>query len=369
MAVPSVFISSVVRGFEDVRDQAAVGVERMGMYPIRSERLTAAPASPRRALLDEVASADIYLLLVGERYGDIRPSPTDEEYEEAVRLNRPIFVLVQACELEPEQQAFLDRVRGSWADGALSSTFSGAGDVAAAVAGALGQHQAGIVEDAPAAQEKARRLAAGDEQRGTSGGVAARLALAPLRQTTVLDPEALDQPNLANGLAEALRACGIAPQSIGLDAQISSEGVQLVGNGTDGWVVPQAVIGTDGSVLVAGSVAVSDAPMGFSLVDPGRLDRFIRAAGGFAKTVWDQIDTRAEISQVAVSVAIPEASYKGFGATRGNSMSTPMSLPQTVVAPDPADVIPRGQIADEALARRLVAAVKRIFEDAGALQQ
>lgn len=369
MAVPSVFISSVVRGFEDVRDQAAAGVERMGMHPIRSERLAAAPDSPRRALLDQVAKGDIYLLLLGERYGDSQPSPTEEEYEEAVRLNRPIFVLVQDCDLEPAQEAFLARVRGSWGDGALSGTFSGPADVATAVAAALARHQAGIVEDAPTAQNEAARLAAGDERQGSSSGVAARLALVPLRQTTVLGPEALDQPGLADGLAAALRSSGIAPQSIGLDARVTSQGVQLEGNGADDWVIPQATIGSDGSILVAGSVAASDAPMGFSAVDPGRLGEFIRRAGSFAKAAWDQIDTRAEISQVAVSVAIPDASYKGFGVPSGNSMTMAMSLPQVVVAPDPAEVVPRGQADEEALARRLVAAVKRIFEDAGALQQ
>ena len=38
MAVPSVFISSVVRDFESVREAAAAAVDRMSMYAIRSER-------------------------------------------------------------------------------------------------------------------------------------------------------------------------------------------------------------------------------------------------------------------------------------------------------------------------------------------
>ena len=70
MAVSSVFISSVITDLEEVRAQAAAGVEKVGMHPIMAEKLPAAPEAPRRALLDEVAKSDIYLLLLGPRYGD-----------------------------------------------------------------------------------------------------------------------------------------------------------------------------------------------------------------------------------------------------------------------------------------------------------
>jgi hypothetical protein len=368
MAVPSVFISSVVLGFEKVREQAAEGVERLGMHPVRSERLAASSDSPRRALLDQIAAADIYLLLIGERYGDAEPSPTEEEYEEAVRLHKPVLILAQVGARDPEQEGFLSRVRGSWGDGALSGTFSGAEDVAAAVAGALGRQQAGIVEDAPAAQEKAKEFAHGSDRSGGSGGVAARIALVPLRQTTLLDPEGLDAPGLGEDLASTLRETGLVPQRIGLDARVSGTGVQLRGADADSWVTPEATVLTNGAVVVVGSVAAEDAQLGFSLVDPERLERFISQAGRFAKTAWDRIDRQDEVAQVAVAVAIPEASYKGFGRVSGSSMTVSMNLPPVVVAPEPAEIVPRGQLDGERLARRIVAAVKRVFDDAGAVQ-
>ncbi len=368
MAVPSVFISSVVRGFEKVREQAAEGVERLGMHPVRSERLAASSDSPRRALLDQVAAADIYLLLIGERYGDEEPSPTEEEYEEAVRLHKPILVLTQEGARDPEQGRFLSRVRGSWGDGALSGKFSGAEDVAAAAAGALGRQQAGIVEDAPAAQEHAKELAHGSDRSGGSGGVAARIALVPLRQTTLLDPEGLETPGLGDDLASILRETGLVPQRIGLDARVSGAGVQLRGADADSWITPEVTVLTNGSVVVVGSVAAEDAPLGFSLVDPERLERFIRQSGRFAKAAWDRIDRQDEVAQVAVAVAIPEASYKGFGRVSGGSMTVSMNLPSVVVAPEPAEIVPRGQLDGERVARRIVAAVRRVFDDAGAVQ-
>lgn len=368
MAVPSVFISSVVRGFEEVREQAAAGVDRVGMHPVRSERLSASSDSPKRALLDQVDAADVYLLLIGERYGDTKPSPTEEEYEEAVRLHKPILVLVQDGARDSEQEAFLSRVRGGWEGGALSGTFAGSDDVATAVAAALGRHQAGIVENAPDAQAKAKELAHGDDRHGGSSGVAVRVAFVPLRQTTLLDPEALDAPNLSDDLAAALRETRLVSQRIGLDSGVSSAGVHLRGSEADSWVVPEATVHADGAIVAFGSVAAEDAPMGFSLVDPDRLEQFVRRAGRFAQVAWDRIDGRREVSQVAVTAAIPDASYKGFGRTSGGSMSVSMSLPAVVIAPEPAEVVPRGQVDDERLAKRIVAAIKRVFSDAGALQ-
>jgi hypothetical protein len=338
------------------------------MHPVRSERLAASSDSPRRALLDQVAMADIYLLLMGERYGDAEPSPTEEEYEEAVRLHKPILVLAQEGARDPRQEEFLSRVRGSWGDGALSGTFSGAEDVAAAVAGALGKQQAGIVEDAPAAQEKAKELAHGSDRSGGSGGVAARVAFVPLRQTVLLDAEGLDTPGLGDDLASTLREAGLVTQRIGLEAGVSSAGVQLRGTDTDSWVTPEATVLTDGAIVVVGSVAAEDAPLGFSLVDPERLGRFIRASGRFAKAAWDLIDQQDEVAQVAVAVAIPEASHKGYGRAGGSSMTVSMTLPSVVVGPDPAEILPRGQLDGERLARRIVAAIRRIFDDAGAVQ-
>ena len=101
MAVPSVFLSSVVVGFEDVRDAAAAAIRGVGMHAVRSEELSADAGSSRSALLGQVADADLYLLVLGELYGDYgaeETSPTEDEYDEALRLRKPIFVVVQEGE-------------------------------------------------------------------------------------------------------------------------------------------------------------------------------------------------------------------------------------------------------------------------------
>ena len=372
MAVPSVFLSSVVFGFEDVRDGAAAAVRGVGMHAVRSEELSADPDSSRRALLDQVAAADFYLLLLGQRYGDYAPgesSPTEDEYAEATRLHKPIFVVVQEVEREPRQQEFLERVRGTWGEGVFNGRFTSAGDVGSAVAAALGRRQAGVVEDGPAAQERALALVGEEERHGQGSGIGARVAFVPLRQTILLDAVALDQPGLGEDLAGALRRGGAVPQSIGIETRLSTAGVELRGNAPESWITPAASVAADGAITVLSSVAVEGGPLGFSSVDPDRLRALIARSGAAAQLIYERIDLRGEVGLVAVAAAILGAAYKGYGPPSGNSMSVPMSLPEIVLGPQPAEIVPRAQLADEDLARRIEAAIKRVFADAGAVQR
>lgn len=371
MSVPSVFLSSVIVDFEDVRDAAAAAIRGVGMHATRSEELGADASAPRRALLDEVAGSDLYLLLLGARYGDYtaaQSSPTEDEYREAGRLHKPILVVVQDTELEPRQQQFLDEIRGGWGEGVLYGKFAGAGDAGAAVAAALSRYQSGIVEDGPAAQQRALVLAAGEDRQGSGSGVSARVAFVPLRQVTLLDALALDNPSLGDDLAAALRSGGAVPQQVGIEARVSAAGIRLEGTGAENWTTPAATVDVDGAITILGSAAL-EGTFGFSLVDPVRLQALVTRAGAAAQLIWNRIDTRDEVGQVAITVAVLDAQYKGYGASSTSSTSVGMGAPATVLAPQPPEIVARGQLTDELLARRIEAAIKRVFADAGALQQ
>jgi Domain of unknown function (DUF4062) len=370
MAVDAVFVSSVILGFEEVREAAAGGVRAVGMHAVRSEELSANPATSRRALLDQVSRSDYYLLLLGQRYGDYapgQPSPTEEEYAEAVRLGKPIFVLVQQTSFEPRQQEFLDQVRGTWSDGVFYGKFEGAGDVGSAVAAALARHQSGVIEDGPAAKERALTLASEGDPRGSAGGVSARIAFVPLRRTVLVDAVALDEPNLAEKLAADVRSAGAVPQSVGIEAEVSSQGIRLTGNASVDWTTPCATIGVDGAITVGGSVS-TDQPFGLSSVDPERLRELISRAGAATKQMLGRIDQQEEIGRLAVAAAVHGASYKGYGSPSGSSMQVSMSLPDIVRSPA-AEIVPRVRLDDPAVARRIEAGIKRIFADAGAVQR
>jgi len=117
----SVFVSSLQRDYSAVRGAVRRAVEILHMRPLMAELVGARPESPQRALLDLMAEADVFLLVIGARYS----GPTEDEFNEARRLGRPIVVLKQRVDLAEEQQAFLERAAAGWAgECGLSSMMS-----------------------------------------------------------------------------------------------------------------------------------------------------------------------------------------------------------------------------------------------------
>lgn len=293
-------------------------------------------------------------------------SPTEDEYAEAMRLGKPILVLVQDTELEPRQHQFLERIRGSWGEGVFYGTFTGANDVGARVAEALARQRSAVADDAPAAGERAMALAAEESRRGWNGPATVRAAFAPLRQTTLLDPVTLEDAALADDLTAALRTAGVIPQSVGVSADVSAEGVKLgPGPQQSG---PEAQIYADGAIVISGSVA-AEGMLGGMQIDPDRLATFLIGAGRGAQLVWDRIDSRSEIGQIAVTTAVLDAQHLAYGTSSSGSVSLGGSIPAALIVPSPPHVVPRGQLDQEATSRQMQAAIKRVFADAGRVQE
>lgn len=364
--VQAVFISSIQHGFEEVRVAVQRAIESLGMRPLMAELVGAVDLSPQRALLDLVAECDVFLLLIGPRYS----KPTEDEYNEARRLGRRILVLRQQVELEPEQAAFLERVAGGWSGGRMWGTFTDANDVGLAAVRAITNLRAGeqAEELAPGARERARELAIGTPSGGFSGrGSIARVALVPVIGEPLLDAVALDDPDLGDAVADLARASRLVPHSIGVAPRITRDGVALEPIGP--------TVGRDALVAVARDGAITsevdiggDDQLGGMRVDPDRLATGVRGVGELALRLWERIDRREAVQQVAVAVAIPEAQHKVFGLPTGaTGWSVGMSLPGTIVVPDPPVIVRRADVAGDELARRIVAEIRRIYVDAGAV--
>ncbi len=363
----SVFISSVQRDYADVRAGARRAVESVGLRPLMAETAGASPSSPQRALLDLVAEADVFLVILGARYS----KPTADEYDEARRLSKEIFVLRQEGTSDADQSEFVERVTGGWKGGRLWGGFSDSSDVGFAVVQALSNRatRARSAELRPQAQEQARDLAAPPSSFGSSSGSLARLAHVPLVVGALLDALRLETPELGERVSALARDHRLVPQTVVIEARISREGVALSQAGT---YSPQPFIEVraNGSILFVSDVAGSD-QFASMRVDPRRLEDAIRRAGSFAHSIWALIDDREEVQQVAVAVAIPDAQRKVFGASTGGSTLSMGSygMPQNVLVPEPAVVVRRAEVGGEELARRLVAEVRRVFTDAGAVEQ
>lgn len=367
----SVFISSVQEGFERVRTAARRAVENLGFRPLMAELAGARPESPKTALLSLVRDADAFLLILGPRYS----RPTEDEFDEARRLARPIFVLKQNVEFEPTQVEFLEQVAAGWEGGRLWDTFTDEHDIDDAVVRALSgqlRRTTRAQNLAPAAQARAAELAGDVERRRVGGGGSiARIAFVPLGGAVILDAVALEEADLADAIADLARGARLIPHAVGIEPVVSRAGVNLQRAGSGGYVGQPGpiAVAADGAVVVEVDVGGSD-HWGSSRVDPERLTEGIRRAGGFALRVWERVDRRDDVSQVAAAVAIPDAQHKVFGpSTSSSSISMGSSLPALVVVPEPAAVVRRADVAAEDLVRRLAAELRRVFADAGAVDR
>ncbi len=114
MAKPRVFVSSTYYDLKHLRSSLDIFVEGLGFEPILSEKgdIAYSPDLPLdESCYREVESADIFVLLVGGRYGseasgkEKRPSRqfferyesiTKKEYESALRKDTPTYILIES---------------------------------------------------------------------------------------------------------------------------------------------------------------------------------------------------------------------------------------------------------------------------------
>ena len=143
------------------------------------------------ACLDGVRSADAFVLLLGGRYGFLGPSglaATEEEYDEARRHHKHIFVFLQrGVSCEPLQQAFVNKVQ-DYVDGHWRKVFGDPEDLNELVRDAV---KAAELAQVPGYQRKAEaRIDAALNRRPpeTQDVVWLQTVWTTLRDEEVVDP-------------------------------------------------------------------------------------------------------------------------------------------------------------------------------------
>lgn len=120
-----IFISSVIRGFEQYRETATRAARSLRHEVRRAEDFTASPDTPQQACLAGVRWADVVVLILGARYGERQASElsaTHEEYREA-RERCPVLVFLQKdVQFEAPQKDFLREVQ-DWTRGHYTASF------------------------------------------------------------------------------------------------------------------------------------------------------------------------------------------------------------------------------------------------------
>ena len=124
MAQRTVFISSVMAGMSDERKAASEAVESIGGKVSKFELLGGRDDHAETAYLAGVQSSDIYVGILGARYGTPNRTgyaPTHTEYNEAIKAGLRISVWATTAEMDGRQRDFLNEVRAFHTTGRYSS--------------------------------------------------------------------------------------------------------------------------------------------------------------------------------------------------------------------------------------------------------
>jgi hypothetical protein len=136
-----VMLSSVRRGLADVRDSVAPVINILKYEVISFETVVKTPVPPRATCVEMVEDSDIYLLILGEEYGDPMPgtdlAPTEEEWTVARNQGKPTVVFKKSG-IDPgaRQAAFIKKVE-DYGTGVWRHSFTDPGDLISQLEAAL----------------------------------------------------------------------------------------------------------------------------------------------------------------------------------------------------------------------------------------
>jgi hypothetical protein len=117
-----VYLSSTYEDLKRYREVAHASLLQMQLHVIAMEDYVASAQRPLAKCLDDVRSCDLYIAIIGARYGfvprekgnEAKRSITELEYREAQNFNRPtlVFVLIEgSADQAPIEQSRQDRDR------------------------------------------------------------------------------------------------------------------------------------------------------------------------------------------------------------------------------------------------------------------
>lgn len=313
-----IFISSLIGGFEPYRAAARSAILNLRHEPVMAEDFGARANSPQVACLQAVRSADVVVLILGERYGSPQGSsgvsPTHEEYL-AARGAKPILMFTQdSGEREDAQAKFIAEV-GAWQSGHFRAAFSTPDELKDLVTRAIHDYQLSTAAgplDVKALADRALAMLPDSRQGRQSTEAAIHVAVAGGPAARLLRPAALEAPALADDLHK--QALFGKPSLF-----VGSKGVEKAMDGSD-LVVKQergARIQLDesGALLMRLPLSREEAGRrdGFGMaIDEDDVLRELGAAVAFASWVLDRIDPTEAITHVALAASIESSDYMAW---------------------------------------------------------
>lgn len=185
--VSKIFVSSTIENLKPERELVREAIEKFGFAPLMAEHdFASQPDSPRTACLEGVNQADIYLGILGPSYGFINPatgvSATEEEFNLAQELRKPMLWFVKSGERDARQEDFCRRI-SDYNTGVLRKEFAERHQLALAVTHALREMETRSLADLRGPTDAAPLLAAVMRQTGERSE-SPRVIVAAIPQST-----------------------------------------------------------------------------------------------------------------------------------------------------------------------------------------
>jgi len=315
-----VMLSSVRRGLADVRDAIDPVIKILRYDVIRYETVTKTPVPARATCVAMVEASDIYLLLLGDQYGDPVPgtglAPTEEEWTVARNLGKPTVVFKRSdMTPEPRQDEFIRKVE-SYETGVWRHLFADTGHLISQLEAALATAATLLRSPAPSALEAPVSVPWRTRGRGIYSGAGTILEthLIPLGARPALPAASLG--DLARTTARAAEEHGLFTLGQALQFQTTETSVTVEarreGQQTDAGIA----VGRDGSVSIWEGLPRSF--VGGALLDEAQFARQIARDLRLATSL-----ALARTEQTAIAVGIDDVAM--LGVPSGSAVSLPFA--------------------------------------------
>ena len=305
MKVMKVFISSVIYGYEDYRDGVAEIIEGLGYDAIRSEDFPAQPNTPQQACLQAVRESDVMVLLLGAKYGTTQPSglsATQEEYEEAERVDKFVLVFIESnTDLDQRQKQFIDDNVKSWNSGKMLNYFSNLTDLKYKVMRSL--HRLALDNSGPVDSDsltkRIENLIEGDFTHWDGPLLLFSLAGSPKNQ--IIRPAMLNDYNFQQRIEQYAKEEEYSVLERNKKTEIDIRNTHLILQQS----FANIKISQDGEIVIQKKLIKKlDHRDGLPVIIEERVSEHILGILQFCANMLDEIDTVRTISWIAVAVRI-----------------------------------------------------------------
>jgi hypothetical protein len=377
MMKPIVFTSSVSEDYQHIRQAAREAIGKAGGHPIGFEDFPALNKTSRNACLDGVRNCDIYVGILGTKYGWVTPSglsATEEEFKEARESGKRRLIFIEEVEQrEEKQEAFLKRA-GDYQSGRFWKKFKTPEDLKRILEAALKEvfetHMEGLSESQLQERLQKEVLEPLSYDHGQTWLITGAM---PDCQTSLTDDSSFNDGKLAKKIF-----------LMGQEGDHPIFEIELAKTKTlkeDHWMLEQTEkqnwhnglqlsivrLYIDGCVTigmnVTGREPEAEDYLSRSLsIYPDLVEQIASAQLSFLSQLYDHFDPHLRWDRVALMTGLHNIGHRNFSRPRPGQSSHPMSMRSDqgpFLAFQTPKILERNQLGQAGYAQSLVAAFQR----------